>query len=135
MMSKIGAFFFPEASYGPIVCLCYVFIFLTAYKRFNSLTMNFGTYDAPETARPWTTWLRYHAAAAIYACLYGALFGGLYNLFNQHPLLIDAAMELVGQNNQAGILLGKLNQDMKLKIRTRGLQRCLHCQSHRRNEG
>jgi signal transduction histidine kinase len=113
-MKNLNIIFFPDENYLLIACLCYALIFLTAYKRFNSLITNYGTYDAPDRARPWTTWVRYHAAAAIYACLYAALFAILYQLFHRHPQLIEAAAGLLGQESAAAELIEKLDSEMNL---------------------
>jgi hypothetical protein len=76
--------------------------------------MHYGTYDAPDAARPWTTWLRYHAAAMIYACLYALLFAVAYQLFYHYPALINSAIGLVADNKPANAFLNDLGKDMKL---------------------
>lgn len=113
-MDELKSLFFPDTDYMLIAGVCYTLIFVTAYKRYNSLIMNFGAYDAPETARPWTTWLRYHSSAVIYACLYAVFFAVLYQLFHKHPLLIDMARNLIGEQNPLGQTLTEINEDLKL---------------------
>lgn len=77
-MDNLKTFFFPDPEYTLVASLCYLLIFLTAYKRYNTLIINHGSYDAPETARPWTTWLRYHGSAVIYACMYPKVLTALH---------------------------------------------------------
>ncbi len=113
-MINVGTFFFPDEGYAFLASLCYLLIFLSAYKRFNALIMNHGTYDAPETARPWTTWLRYHSAAAIYACLCAIIFALLYQLFHKHPALISACMGLLANSAPSEEFLKNIQEDMKL---------------------
>jgi MFS family permease len=115
-MFEFKSIFFPDPGYQFVAFLCYGLVFLTAYKRFNTLIINYGAYDAPETARPWTTWLRYHAAAAIYACMYAVAYAVLYQLLHRHPVLINAAIDWVGRDNPAGKTLAELGQDIKLII-------------------
>jgi hypothetical protein len=114
IMIEFKSLLFPDSDYQLVASLCYLLIFLTAYKRYNTLIINYGAYDAPETARPWTTWLRYHGSAVIYACLYAIFFTTLYQLFHKHPVLIDAAREMLGDENPFGKSLAKLGTDMKL---------------------
>lgn len=114
-MIGINELFFPDNGYQTIACFCYALVFVSAYKRFDSLIMHYGAYDAPETARPWTTLLRYHAAAMIYACLYAIFFAAIYQLFHQHPKLIDAATSAVGADSAAGQFLSRIGgEDAKL---------------------
>lgn len=113
-MDNLKTFFFPDPAYTLIASLCYLLIFITAYKRYNTLIINHGSYDAPETARPWTTWLRYHGSAVIYACMYAIFFAALYQLFHQHPVLVDAAKKLLAKDNPLHPALETLGEDIKL---------------------
>jgi hypothetical protein len=113
-MNDFKIIFFPDPEYTLVASLCYLLIFLTAYKRYNALIINYGAYDAPETARPWTTWLRYHGSAIIYACVYAIFFAVLYQLFHRHPLLIDAAKKVLGNDNPFAASLEEIGKDIKL---------------------
>ena len=91
-MGSISLYFFPDSEARFLAVLCYLLILTIAYNRFNALAVDYQTYDAPETARPWTTWLRYHAAAATYFCLFAGLFASIYSLLHRYPALIDIAV-------------------------------------------
>ncbi len=109
-MKGLIAFFFPAASeYHYIAGVCYALVFIAAYKRFDSLTMNYGSYDAPDSARPWTTYLRYHAAAAIYSSLYAVFLAVIYQILLRYPVLIDAAKTFAGENGALGQFLSTLD--------------------------
>jgi hypothetical protein len=108
------AVLFPDPDYKLVACLCYLLIFLTAYKRYDSLIINFGPYDAPKTARPWTTWLRYHGSAVIYSCMYLIFFAILYQLFSKHPTLVSWATDFFGKDNTFIKALGGIDKDLKL---------------------
>jgi signal transduction histidine kinase len=113
-MYKLKFIFFPDPEYALMASLCYVLIFLTAYKRYNALIINYGSYDAPKTARPWTTWLRYHGSAVIYACVYAVFFATLYQLFHQHPVLVDAAKKLLAKDSALPSAIEGISEDIKL---------------------
>lgn len=113
-MFELEPFFFPDAGYSSIAGVCYALIFLTAYERYNSLIRTFGGYDAPETARPWTTGMRYHSSAVIYSSLYAIFLAVLYQLFHQYPLLVNAARKMIGAENVFGKTLNDIGEDMKL---------------------
>jgi two-component sensor histidine kinase/DNA-binding ferritin-like protein len=81
------SFFFPNSSEILLTLLCYTSIIFFAYKRYSALAEEYGKMDAPEAARPWTTWFRYHASAFIYFSIFVLLFAAFYNLFEQHPVL------------------------------------------------
>ena len=70
-----------------LTLLCYIIIILFAYRRYGALADEYSTFDAPEAARPWTTWFRYHASAFVYFSIFALLFAAFYNLLEQHPAL------------------------------------------------
>ena len=113
-MENLASIFFPEPQYTLVAALCYLLVFLTAYKRYNALIINYGSYDAPETARPWTTWLRYHCSAVIYACVYAIFLATLYQLFHQHPILVDVVKKMLAENSPFSEALERLGKDIGL---------------------
>ena len=95
-MELITKFFFPPQGEHILTFVAYAVLLFATYRRFNTLTEDYAALDAPETARPWTTWLRYHAAAAVYYCLFATLFAMLFNIFIRHPDLFRfAAKKLI----------------------------------------
>ena len=88
-MINFRTFLFPDPKYELIAVACYIIVFIVAYQRFNSLVKDYSSYNAPGAARPWTTYLRYHAAAAVYSCFYLLLFTFIYQLFHRHPSLVN----------------------------------------------
>ena len=113
-MINFKSFFLPDSSLDFLACVCYLLIFVTSYNRFNALAENYGPYDAPETARPWTTWLRYHAAAAIYTCLFSLLFAVVYKLITLHPGLLTAIAEGIGAKGLFAKFKNNLSDDVQL---------------------
>ena len=83
------SFFFPNTSEILLTLLCYTIIILLAYRRYSSLADEYSTFDAPEAARPWTTWFRYHVSAFVYFSIFILLFAVFYNLLEQHPALLN----------------------------------------------
>jgi len=83
------SFFFPNSSEILLTLLCYTIIILFAYRRYSALAEEYSTFDAPEAARPWTTWFRYHASALVYFSIFILLFAIFYNLLEQHPALLN----------------------------------------------
>ena len=113
-MENLATIFFPEPKYTLVAALCYLLVFLTAYKRYNALIINYSGYDAPGTARPWTTWLRYHCSAVIYACVYAIFLATLYQLFHQHPILVDMVRKMLPKESPFSANLETLSQDIGL---------------------
>ena len=113
-MVDLKTILFPDPEYALVAALCYLLIFLTAYRRYNALIINYGSYDAPKTARPWTTGLRYHGSAVIYACLYAVFFTVIYQLFHQHPILIKAAKDLLAKDNTFPDAFQGISKDINL---------------------
>jgi hypothetical protein len=72
-MIDLKTIFFPDIDYELIAAVCYFIVLIAAYERFNSLVKDYSAYNAPNAARPWTTYLRYHAAAAVYSCFYSGI--------------------------------------------------------------
>jgi two-component sensor histidine kinase len=83
------SFFFPNSSEILLTLVCYTAIILFAYRRYSSLANEYSTLDAPEAARTWTTWFRYHASAFVYFSFFLLLFAVFYNLLEQHPALLN----------------------------------------------
>jgi hypothetical protein len=113
-MENLATIFFPEPQYTLVAALCYLLVFLTAYKRYNALIINYGGHDGPETARPWTTWLRYHCSAVIYACVYAIFLATLYQLFHQHPILVDMVRKMLPKESPFSADLETLSKDIGL---------------------
>jgi hypothetical protein len=89
-------------------------VFLTAYKRYNALIINYGGYDGPETARLWTTWLRYPCSAVIYACVYAIFLATLHQLFHQLPNLVDMVRNMLPKESPFSADLEALSKDIGL---------------------
>jgi hypothetical protein len=113
-MWVINKFFFPDDSTKLLVFICYLVLLVTAFRRFNILAVDYGSYDAPENARPWTTWLRFYAAGAVYFCLYGLLFATLYRFMSQYPALIGLAEDVFKSDSLAESVLSRIKHDPKL---------------------
>ncbi|CAB1058015.1 hypothetical protein D1BOALGB6SA_2771 [Olavius sp. associated proteobacterium Delta 1] len=113
-MIPFKTFFLPDSNLDFLACVCYLLIFVTSYNRFNALADNYGPYDAPEAARPWTTWVRYHSAAAIYACLFSLLFAGVYKLITLHPGLLSMIAEWIGAKHIVTKIKDNLSEDIRL---------------------
>jgi hypothetical protein len=113
-MWVINKFFFPDDSTKLLVSICYLILLVTAFKRFNILAVDYGSYDAPENARPWTTWLRFYAAGTVYFCLYGLLFATLYRFMSQYPALIGLAQDVFKSDSLAESVLSRIKHDPKL---------------------
>ena len=89
--------FFPNSQEILLTLLCYTLIILFAYKRYALLADAYNTFDAPETARPWTTWFYYHVSAFVYFSIFILIFAAFYNLFERHPELFTLLEDYLPQ--------------------------------------
>jgi hypothetical protein len=108
----MNSYFFPDPSeFGKLVAFfCYLIILACSYRRFNALAVDYGTYDAPDKARPWTTWLRFHLSAVIYFSISAVLFAFMYKLFLEYPKLLEFFVESV-KSEVLKKLFDSLNQE------------------------
>lgn len=93
-MWVISQFFFPDEKTKLLVAVCYLIIFVIAFRRFNKLAVEYETFDAPENSRPWTTLFRFYSAGAIYFCLYVIVFAVMYRFFLKYPEFVKIAQEM-----------------------------------------
>ena len=114
IMIDIRTIFLPDTDYILIVVACYSIVFIAAYERFNSLVKEYSSFSTPGTARPWTTYFRYHAAAAVYSSFYVILFALIYQLFFRYPVLIETIKEGFDFGPKTKSLVDKLGDDLKL---------------------
>lgn len=107
-MGEISTLFFPDATTKSLVAVCYLLIVLTSFKRFGRLAVVYETFDAPEKARPWTTFLRFYSACAIYISVYIIAFAMLYRLFRTYPEFIKLAQGIFASDPIAGAILPQI---------------------------
>jgi hypothetical protein len=113
-MIDLRNIFLPDTDYMLIAVACYSIVFIAAYERFNSLVKEYSSFSSTGTARPWTTYFRYHAAAAIYSCFYVILFVLIYQLFLRYPVLIETIKGGFDFGPKTKSLFDKLGDDLKL---------------------
>ncbi len=107
-MNSISLFFFPDNATKLLVALCYFIIVIIAFKRFSNLAVVYGTFDAPEKTRPWTTFFRFYSAGAIYACVHAVAFALLFKLLRQYPVFVEVAENIFASDPVAEAVLPKI---------------------------
>ena len=88
-------FFFPDSDAFLLTGVCYLIIIVSAHRRYSTLAVDYGSYDAPESSRHWTTIIRYYTSSISYLCLFALLYAVLYHLFIKYPDLVAWVLHLL----------------------------------------